>query len=73
MTDHSVHAPSCIDDPWSLDFPASSGYHIKAVGGVFNLFRDAEHKDNVNYQYLKLDDFLQDMNTICAMMADGPL
>ncbi|XP_055298270.1 AMP deaminase 2 isoform X3 [Sitodiplosis mosellana] len=71
--DHSVHAPSNTNDPWSVDFPESPGYHIKAEGGVFNLFRDAEHKDKVNYQYLKLEDFVQDMNTICAMMADGPL
>lgn len=61
------------DNPWAIEFPESSGYHIKAIDGVFNLFRDAECKENVNYPYLNLDDFIQDMNTICAMIADGPL
>ncbi|XP_031627913.1 AMP deaminase 2 isoform X3 [Contarinia nasturtii] len=71
--DHSVHAPSTTKNPWSIEFPGNAGYHIKAVDGVFNLFRDAECSDNVNFPYLKLDDFVQDMNSICAMMADGPL
>lgn len=73
FTDHSVHAPSTTNDPWNIEFPKSGGFHIKAIDGVFNLFRDAECIDNVNYPYLNLDDFVQDMNAICAMMADGPL
>lgn len=71
--DHSVHAPQMTTDPWVIEFPESPGYHIKAVDGVFNLYRDAEHTNNLNYPYLKLDDFVQDMQSICAMMADGPL
>lgn len=72
FTDHSVH-PSNTIDPWTIDFPGHAGYHIKAIDGVFNLFRDEHHTDNLNYAYLNLDDFIQDMNTVCAMMADGPL
>lgn len=71
--DHSVHAPSFTNDPWKIDFPESAGYTIKAVNGVFNLFRDAECTDNVNYPYLKLDDFVSDMHAMCSMIADGPL
>lgn len=73
FTDHSVHAPSTTNDPWTIEFPDNAGYEIKAVDGVFNLFRDTECTDNVNFQYLNLEDFVQDMNSICAMMADGPL
>lgn len=73
LIDHSVHAPQTNTDPWEIEFPENPGYHIKAVDGVFNLFRDAEHKDNLNYPYLRLADFVQDMQTMCAMMADGPL
>lgn len=68
-----MHAPSSGNDPWDIEFPGSAGYHIKPYHGVFNLYRDAEHTDNVGFPYLKLDDFVQDMNSICAMMADGPL
>lgn len=73
FTDHSVHAPSTNNDPWNLVFPDCAGYHIKAVNGVFNVFRDAEFKDRVNFPTLGLADFVQDMNSICGMMADGPL
>lgn len=73
FADHSVHAPSTSNDPWTLEFPGTAGFHIKAVDGVFNLYRDEEFKDKVAYPYLHLEDFVQDMNSICAMMADGPL
>lgn len=73
FADHSVHAPSYTTDPWNIDFPPDAGYTIKPVDGVFNLFRDSECTDNVNYPYLKMDDFVRDMQTMCAMMADGPL
>lgn len=71
--DHSVHAPSTTHEAWEIDFPEPVGYHIKAQNGVFNVYHDAEHTNSVGYQYLKLEDFIQDMNSICAMMADGPL
>lgn len=56
-----------------MDFPGSAGYTIKAVDGVFNLFRDAECTDNLNYPYIKLENFVQDMQFMCSMIADGPL
>lgn len=73
FTDHSVHAPSTTDEAWEIVFPEPAGYHIKAQNGVFNVYSDAEHMNSVGYQYIKLEDFIQDMNSICAMMADGPL
>lgn len=72
FVDHSVHA-SYTTDPWNIEFPPDKGYTIKPVDGVFNLFRDSECTDNLNYPYLKMDDFVQDMQTMCTMMADGPL
>lgn len=68
-----MHAPSTSNDPWNLEFPGSAGFHIKAVDGVFNLYRDAEFKDRIAYPFLNLEDFVKDMNNICGMMADGPL
>ncbi|XP_037025853.1 AMP deaminase 2 isoform X3 [Bradysia coprophila] len=71
--DYSVHAPSNIHDPWNIEFPPSMGYTIKAVDGVFNVFKDEQCTENVNYPYCKLDTFVTDMQTMCAMIADGPL
>ncbi|XP_055684610.1 AMP deaminase 2 isoform X3 [Lutzomyia longipalpis] len=72
IADHPVHAmPS--SDPWAIETPPSKGYTIKAVNGVFNCFRDAECTQNLDYPYPKLPQFIQDMQTMCAMIADGPL
>uniref|UniRef100_A0A6B2E6W9 AMP deaminase n=1 Tax=Phlebotomus kandelakii TaxID=1109342 RepID=A0A6B2E6W9_9DIPT len=72
IADHPVHAiPS--SDPWAIETPPNKGYTIKAVNGVFNLFRDAECTQNLDYPYPKLQQYIQDMQTMCAMIADGPL
>lgn len=72
-SDHSVHAPWAGGDPWAIEFPPDEGYAIKSVDGVFNVYRDAECTDNLNYPYCKLGTFVQDMQVMCAMIADGPL
>lgn len=71
--DYSVHAPTSTTDPWDIEFPSDMGFTIKSVNGVFNLFRDKECTDNVNYSYCKLEEFIQDMQIMCVMIADGPL
>lgn len=73
LADYSVHAPTSTTDPWDIEFSPDMGFTIRAVNGVFNLYRDAECTDNVNYPYCKLDEFIQDMQIMCAMIADGPL
>ncbi|XP_059609601.1 AMP deaminase 2 isoform X2 [Phlebotomus argentipes] len=71
-TDHPVHAMPA-SDPWAIETPPAKGYTIKAVNGVFNLFRDPECTQNLDYPYPKLQQYIQDMQTMCAMIADGPL
>lgn len=72
-SDYSVHAPTSTDDPWAIDFPPDLGYTLKAERGVFNVYRDAECTDSLNYPYCKLEEFVQDMQVMCTMIADGPL
>lgn len=48
-------------------------YTIKSVNGTFEVFRDVECKDKLDYPTPKLSDFVQDMQTMCSMIADGPL
>lgn len=68
-----MHAPTSTDDPWAIEFPPKLNYTLRAVNGVFNVFRDEECTDNLNYPYCKLDEFVQDMQVMCTMIADGPL
>lgn len=60
-------------DPWVIDFPCGAGFYIKAVDGVFNLFRDAKYMNNVNYPYVSSNEYADDMKKIDNMMIDGPL
>ena len=48
-------------------------YTIKNENGTFQVFRDAECTDKLDYPTPKLSEFVQDMQTMCSMIADGPL
>jgi AMP deaminase len=73
-TDHPIHPPIDLGkDPWNVEYPESKNYTIKANNGVFELFRDEACTDQVEYNYRKLPEFIQDMQTMCTMIADGPL
>ncbi|KAH9642301.1 hypothetical protein HF086_009665 [Spodoptera exigua] len=43
--------------------------------GVFNLYKKGENgqEERLPYQYITLQQFIQDKNTMCNMMSDGPL
>jgi AMP deaminase len=44
-----------------------------AENGIFQVYRDAECKEKADYPCPKLSEFIQDMQTMCTMIADGPL
>ncbi|CAH4034182.1 AMP deaminase 2 isoform X4 [Pieris brassicae] len=74
IADHIVHPPFKDNkDPWECPMPDAKNYKIKSDGGVFNLYRDEECKDRVPYEYVTLTQYIQDMNVMCTMIADGPL
>ncbi|CAG9565750.1 unnamed protein product [Danaus chrysippus] len=75
IADHMVHPPfKANKDPWEGPTPAAKDYTIKADDGVFNLYRKTEAgEERVPYEYVKLQQFIQDKNTMCTMIADGPL
>nr|XP_032521506.1 AMP deaminase 2 isoform X7 [Danaus plexippus plexippus] len=75
IADHMVHPPfKANKDPWEGPTPSAKDYTIKADDGVFNLYRQTEAgEERVPYEYVKLPQFIQDKNTMCTMIADGPL
>lgn len=71
-----MHPPANRGDPWECEFPAPKGYVIKPVDGVFQLYENqeaVERNEPINYSYPNLATFVQDMNLLCTMIADGPL
>ena len=60
-------------DPWELEFPEDLNHTIVAKNGTFEVYRDAEANDKLDYPCPKVSEFIKDMQTMCAMIADGPL
>ncbi|XP_050664001.1 AMP deaminase 2 isoform X2 [Leptidea sinapis] len=73
IADHIVHPPFKDKDPWECHMPEPKDYTIRADRGVFNVYRDAACSQCVPYPYVTLPEYIQDMNVMCTMIADGPL
>lgn len=72
VLEHPVNPPDNLD-PWELEFPEDLNYTMRAKSGTFEVYRDAEANDRVDYPCPKVSEFIKDMQTMCAMIADGPL
>lgn len=46
---------------------------MKGVFQVYTSQSDLDQNKPLDYPYTKLSDFVQDMNILCAMIANGPL
>lgn len=73
--DHIVHPPFRDKEPWETPNPPAKGYIIRSDKGVFNLYRKTEDgtEARVPYEYITLQQYIQDKNIMCNMMSDGPL
>ncbi|XP_055586818.1 AMP deaminase 2 isoform X1 [Uranotaenia lowii] len=73
IADHPVNPPQTTESPWLIEFPEDCNYTIRSNNGVFEVYKDADCKDQLPFAYTKLADFVQDMQMMCSMIADGPL
>lgn len=71
-TEHPVNPPP-HDTPWDIECIEDLDCTIKAEHGIFQIYRDADCKDKYDYPTPKVSEFIQDMQTMCTMIADGPL
>jgi AMP deaminase len=69
--------PKKAEDPFRTDdLPENLGYHLKMKDGVVYIYPNeaAASKDEPKpYSYPDLDDFLDDMNFLLALIAQGPV
>lgn len=72
FSEHPVNAPP-RDSPWDMEYLEDLDCTLKAENGIYQVYRDAECKDIYDYPCPKLSEFIQDMQTMCTMIADGPL
>ncbi|XP_058815300.1 AMP deaminase 2 isoform X3 [Topomyia yanbarensis] len=73
IEDHPVNPPQSTESPWLIEFPKDCNYTVRSNNGVFEVFRDAESTEPFPFEYTKLPVFVQDMQMMCSMIADGPL
>uniref|UniRef100_A0A1Q3G448 AMP deaminase n=2 Tax=Culex tarsalis TaxID=7177 RepID=A0A1Q3G448_CULTA len=73
IADHPVNPPQSNESPWLIEFPEDCNYSVRSVNGVFEVYRDESTTEPLPYAYTKLPDFVQDMQMMCSMIADGPL
>ncbi|XP_065167724.1 AMP deaminase 2 isoform X3 [Atheta coriaria] len=75
--EHPIHPPSGSANPWvAPDVEDDCNYRFKSHRGVFHVFASDEalaEDKQCDYPYPDLDQFVTDMNTMCNMIADGPL
>ncbi|XP_058064245.1 AMP deaminase 2 isoform X2 [Anopheles bellator] len=70
----AVNPPQSTQSPWVVEFPPDLDHTVRAVNGVFEVFPSADASvESLPYHYPRLPDFVQDMQMMCTMIADGPL
>lgn len=72
QSEHPVNPPP-RDDPWNIELLDDLDCTLKAEHGIFQVYRDAECTDKYDYPTPQVSEFIQDMQTMCSMIADGPL
>lgn len=68
-----MNPPHSTESPWLIEFPEDCNYSVRSVKGVFEVYRDGAATEPLPFTYTKLPDFVQDMQMMCSMIADGPL
>ncbi|XP_034118774.1 AMP deaminase 2 isoform X2 [Drosophila nasuta] len=58
---------------WDVEFVPDEDYHIKPLNGVFHIYTDKEHSGELKFEYPDMNQFVNDMQVMCNMIADGPL
>ncbi|XP_026849260.1 AMP deaminase 2 isoform X5 [Drosophila persimilis] len=62
-----------VSNPWNVDFPPDETYVIKPLNGVFHVYEDEEQTKDLKFVYPDMSQFVNDMQVMCNMIADGPL
>lgn len=76
ILEHGIHPPSRGENPWMAPEIEDTEHVFSSVAGVYHVYESPKHlerQDCIEYEYPRLDTFITDMNSMCQMIADGPL
>ncbi|KRG06931.1 AMP deaminase 2 isoform X5 [Drosophila mojavensis] len=70
---HTLMSPLRSRHAWDVEFVPDESYFIKPVNGVFHIYNDKECTSELDFSYPDMNQFVNDMQVMCNMIADGPL
>lgn len=76
LEDHPIHPPRKEVSPWKIDVPENCGYEFRMMDGVFQVYPNEEavrRNESLSYPYPNLARYIQDLNLLCALIANGPV
>ncbi|XP_045600064.1 AMP deaminase 2 isoform X1 [Procambarus clarkii] len=76
LEDHPIDPPRKEVSPWKIDVPEDCGYKFHMLDGVFQVYPNEEaeqQNEPLPYNYPDLLRYIQDMNLLCALIANGPV
>ncbi|XP_064470636.1 AMP deaminase 2-like isoform X6 [Ornithodoros turicata] len=74
--DHPFYSVPTVTEPWNCEILEDMKCILKMYNGVVHVYRTEEDLKNekpADYPYINLSQFINDLNLMCAMIADGPL
>ncbi|XP_064470633.1 AMP deaminase 2-like isoform X3 [Ornithodoros turicata] len=73
---HPFYSVPTVTEPWNCEILEDMKCILKMYNGVVHVYRTEEDLKNekpADYPYINLSQFINDLNLMCAMIADGPL
>ncbi|XP_039499875.1 AMP deaminase 2 isoform X3 [Drosophila santomea] len=70
---HLRHSHMKVTNPWNVEFPKDENFRIKPLNGVFHIYENDDESSEIKYEYPDMSQFVNDMQVMCNMIADGPL
>ncbi|XP_017063721.1 AMP deaminase 2 isoform X2 [Drosophila eugracilis] len=62
-----------MTNPWNVEFPEDQDFRIKPLNGVFHIYENDDDSSEIKFEYPDMSQFVNDMQVMCNMIADGPL
>nr|XP_016925555.2 AMP deaminase 2 isoform X2 [Drosophila suzukii] len=70
---HSRPSHIKLTNPWNVEFPPDEDFRIKPLNGVFHIYENDDASSDIKFEYPDMSQFVNDMQVMCNMIADGPL
>ncbi|XP_075548112.1 AMP deaminase isoform X3 [Dermacentor variabilis] len=74
--DHPFYCVPTVTDPWNCEVLPSMNCELRMHNGVVHVYKNKEDmaaEKPMDFPYVNLPQFINDLNLMCAMIADGPL